>query len=409
MDESNGLLNRRRLTPYPGFESRSLRFRRVLGSGLFLATSLLLTIPVAQAQTPLSQYLALKKQTRPDATIDRKAVKANPGAYAGQAFEFKGIFRGWVGDEDDEDGVLLLIDSPDNMPSLRMTRVPDWLGKNVPVRVLCIASPVPDDELRAGWPDFTLVAIVEASEIDAVEERQRAAEAARIAAAKRAAQKKQQVALVGPGQNSATSSGTSPGGPRPPRFRGPRVAAPQPAAPSLRLTELTEEAQGVFPIYRDYIQRHNRRLSERQAGEITYAILKFSQEWDMDPRLIVATIIAESDFRIQERSHAGAMGLIQLMPDEVQRLKLSNPYDPIQNVMGGIFLLKERLNKYSGSGNFKDASMQHIILALASYNAGMGAVKKYGGVPPYRETRGYVKRIEKLYRELCAGDAAPGP
>src|SRR6185369_12865749 len=112
----------------------------------------------------------------------------------------------------------------------------------------------------------------------------------------------------------------------------------------------------------------------------------------------------------QETSNKGAMGLSQLMPDEVDRLKLSNPYDPVQNIAGATFLLKERLNKYSGSGAFKDATMQHIVLALASYNAGMGAVKKYGGVPPYRETQNYVKKIEQIYRQLCQyeGSGAQG-
>ncbi len=386
MDESNGLLNRRRLTPYPGFESRSLRFRRVLGGGLLFLVWL--TSGVAHAQTPATQYLALKRQSKPDPKLDAAQVKANPRAYTGKTFEFTGIYRGFVGSEDDEQGVLLLIDG---VPSLRMSRAPDWLGQNVAVRILCVATAIPDEELRAGWPDFTLLAISEEGDVARLE-----LESARKIAAALVA--KNAVRPVGP-------ASTASAGPRPPRFRGPRTtsAAPSPTI-TVKLGELTDEARTVFPVYRDYIQNHNRRLSETQAGEITYAILKFSQEWDMDPRLIVATIIAESDFKVKEHSHAGAMGLIQLMPDEVQRLKLSNPYDPIQNVMGGIFLLKERLNKYSGSASFKDASMQHIILALASYNAGEGAVKKYGGVPPYRETRGYVKRIEKLYRELCAGD-----
>jgi hypothetical protein len=324
-------------------------------------------------------------------------VQANPRAFAGKTFEFKGVYRGSVGDDEDDDGVLLLIEGADRIPNLRMSRKPDWLRPNMEVRFLCIASPIPDGELRAGWPDLSLVAIADAQEVDALE-----ASRLREARTRADAQKAGSSRLVPP---PGGESGGGSLGPRPPRFRGPKTAAtPARSISSVRLTELTPEAQEVFPIYQGYIQRHNRRLSEKQAGEITYAILKFSQEWDMDPRLIVATIIAESDFRVNETSHAGAMGLIQLMPDEVQRLKLTNPYDPIQNVMGGIFLLKERLNKYSGSSSFKDASMQHIILALASYNAGMGAVKKYGGVPPYRETRGYVKRIEKLYRELCAAD-----
>jgi soluble lytic murein transglycosylase-like protein len=81
---------------------------------------------------------------------------------------------------------------------------------------------------------------------------------------------------------------------------------------------------------------------------------------------------------------------------------LTNPYDPIQNIAGAVYLLRGRLDHYAtGPG----LSMQQIILALASYNAGMGAVKKYGGVPPYRETQNYVKKIERIYTQLCAGDS----
>ena len=389
MVESDGLLNRCRLTPYLGFESRSLRLRRTLGGGLFVCLALFgFSIP-SRAQTPASQYRALRKQSAADLSIQLADVRIHPEDYAGKTFEFRGMYRGWVGDEDDPDGVQLLID---NAPMLRMSSAPRWLGQNTEVRVLCVASRVPEGERRTGLPDMVLVAIADASEIDFLEARDRPKP------------KKPPVTVV---SRAAPKGGVSPPGPRPPRFRGPATAAPATPAPG-DLRDLSADAQAVYPVYRDYIQHHNRRLTARQAGDITYGILKFSQQWDMDPRLIVATIVAESDFRITERSHAGAMGLIQLMPDEVQRLKLTNPYDPIQNVMGGIFLLKERLNKYSGSGNFKDANMQHIILALASYNAGEGAVKKYKGVPPYRETQGYVRRIEKLYRELCAADGSPG-
>ena len=92
------------------------------------------------------------------------------------------------------------------------------------------------------------------------------------------------------------------------------------------------------------------------------------------------------------------------MPDEVKTLGLSNPYDPVQNVAGAIYLLRGRLDHYSGGAAQKDLQEKQIMLALASYNAGMGAVKKYGGIPPYRETQNYVKKITRLYKELCAGD-----
>ena len=387
MVESDGLLNRCRLNPYLGFESRSLRLRRSVGGGLFFCAFLVGFSASARAQTPANQYRALLKQSKPDASIQLAQVQANPAAYFGKTFEFRGIYRGALGDEDDPRGFQLLIDGA---PTLRISRKPGWLGLNTEVRVLCVASKVPDGDLLIGLPDMALVAIADASEIDFLEERDRPKPARNPVAVKTVSRAEK----VG-----------SPAGAPPPRFRGPtrtQSAAQTPAPGDLR--DLAPQGRAVFPAYCEYIRRHNARLTVAQATDITYGILKFSQQWDMDPRLIVATIIAESDFRPTERSHAGAMGLIQLMPDEVKRLNLTNPYDPIQNVMGGIFLLKERLNKYSGSASFKDASMQHIVLALASYNAGEGAVKKYKGVPPYRETQGYVRRIEKLYRELCAQD-----
>jgi soluble lytic murein transglycosylase-like protein len=119
---------------------------------------------------------------------------------------------------------------------------------------------------------------------------------------------------------------------------------------------------------------------------------------------MVALIIAESDFRPGITSNKGAMGIAQLMPDETQELGLTNPYDPVQNIAGAVYLMRRRLDKYSGGASQQELQMQHIILALASYNAGEGAVKKYKGVPPYRETQNYVKKIERIYRQLCQSE-----
>jgi soluble lytic murein transglycosylase-like protein len=157
----------------------------------------------------------------------------------------------------------------------------------------------------------------------------------------------------------------------------------------------------VFEPYRAAIRSFNRRLSEREVDAITSSILLFSERYDVDPRLVMALMIAESSFNPNVTSHKGAMGLGQLMPAEANRLGLTNPYDPVQNIAGSIYLLRGRLDKYSGGAGQQNLSMQHIILALASYNAGMGAVKKYKGVPPYRETRNYVKKVERIYRQLC--------
>ncbi|MCL6520346.1 MAG: lytic transglycosylase domain-containing protein [Armatimonadetes bacterium] len=146
----------------------------------------------------------------------------------------------------------------------------------------------------------------------------------------------------------------------------------------------------VFDSYRNAIKRFNPRLSPQQLDTITASILAFSEHYGIDPRLIVALILAESNFRTNATSPKGAMGLAQLMPGTARGLGVSNPYDPVQNIAGCIKLLRSHLDKHGD-----------LSLALACYNAGAGAVKKYGGIPPYRETQNYVRKVTEIYRLLC--------
>lgn len=99
--------------------------------------------------------------------------------------------------------------------------------------------------------------------------------------------------------------------------------------------------------------------------------------------LVHAVIQAESAFNPAARSGKGAMGLMQLMPATARQFGVTDAYDPAQNIGAGVAYLKHLLERYS----------QNEELALAAYNAGTGAVEKYGAVPPYRETRDYVSRI----------------
>lgn len=122
-------------------------------------------------------------------------------------------------------------------------------------------------------------------------------------------------------------------------------------------------------------------------GDLRALVALLSKEEGLDPRLVDALITAESDYNPLAVSKKGAMGLMQLMPTTARRLSVEDPFDPEQNVRGGVREFSRLIDRYSGN----------ISLALAAYNAGETAVAKYGGIPPYRETRTYVARIMEQY------------
>jgi soluble lytic murein transglycosylase-like protein len=109
-------------------------------------------------------------------------------------------------------------------------------------------------------------------------------------------------------------------------------------------------------------------------------------KYHLPPTLVRAVMAAESGFQVDAVSPKGAIGLMQLMPDTAALLG-ADPHDPAQNVDAGVRYLRDLLQRYDG----------HLFHALAAYNAGPGAVAKYGGVPPYRETIDYVMRIYNVY------------
>jgi hypothetical protein len=121
---------------------------------------------------------------------------------------------------------------------------------------------------------------------------------------------------------------------------------------------------------------------------IDHLIKTNASRFGVDPYLVFCVIEQESQFKSYARSPKGAQGLMQLMPGTARRLGVRRPYDAAENIMGGVRYLKELLTMFGG----------RVDLVLASYNAGEGAVMKYGrNVPPYRETREYVKKIGKRY------------
>lgn len=171
-----------------------------------------------------------------------------------------------------------------------------------------------------------------------------------------------------------------------------------PAAPA----GLSARAQVIYAPYWNAVRGLNPRLSASDVGKITSSILYFSDQSDVDPRLIMAMIVCESGFDINSTSRTGAMGLGQLMPSTARGLGVTNAYDPVQNISASVRLLRGHLDSYGGApAHAGVVPLSQIALTMAAYNAGPGAVRKYHGVPPYRETQRYVAKVAALYKKLC--------
>jgi hypothetical protein len=124
-------------------------------------------------------------------------------------------------------------------------------------------------------------------------------------------------------------------------------------------------------------------LQSTPFGEVIESV---AQAHGVDPLLVRAVIAVESNYRPRAKSPKGAMGLMQLMPATARAYNVRNPYDPKANIAAGVKHLKSLIDKWG------------VELALAAYNAGEGAVRKFNGVPPYRETRNYVSKILSMAR-----------
>jgi soluble lytic murein transglycosylase-like protein len=139
-------------------------------------------------------------------------------------------------------------------------------------------------------------------------------------------------------------------------------------------------------------QTLNRAFTQQ---DVDAAIDAAAARHNVDPNLVRSLVKVESNFNPNAVSRKGAMGLMQLMPSTARSLNVSNPFDPTQNVDAGVRHLRELLDSYGGN----------VPLSLAAYNAGSGAVARSAGIPHFRETQDYVRRITNLYN----GGGGTGP
>jgi hypothetical protein len=134
----------------------------------------------------------------------------------------------------------------------------------------------------------------------------------------------------------------------------------------------------------------DRKSSIRIPDSYRQIIFSKSDRYRIEPLLISAVIKVESNWDPRAVSRKGAMGLMQLMPSTAKEMEVDNPFNPEENIEGGLKYLRYLLNKFNGDLN----------LALAAYNAGPNRIQKYGGIPPITETQRYVKRILSLYNDM---------
>ena len=145
--------------------------------------------------------------------------------------------------------------------------------------------------------------------------------------------------------------------------------------------------------FKDKVFSSLNRYDSATSKEIDELITTYSAKNNLDKDFVKALIKQESGFQTDATSHCGAMGLMQLMPSTANSMGVKNAYDAEQNIAGGTKYLKGLMDRYDGN----------MELALAAYNAGPGAVNKYGGVPPYKETQNYVKNVLSNYQKYSAG------
>ncbi len=148
---------------------------------------------------------------------------------------------------------------------------------------------------------------------------------------------------------------------------------------------------GWLVIDKDLLQRMaspSAKTSNHPLENLGNAIEDISLEFGVSPGLVKSIIWSESSGNPKAVSRKGAMGLMQLMPETAKEYKVVDPFDPLTNIRAGVQYIKDLLKEFSGN----------LSLALAAYNAGPHAVRKYQGIPPYNETQEFVRKVNNIYR-----------
>ena len=346
--------------------------KKLLGLGLVLV------MPMVGWGQSLDSYLKTRKQMG----ISQASSPAALDTFVGQkVLEVSGIIRGYM-TVDGRD--LLILENPEGREVyVGSNSTPSWLkSTNSTARLIIRAT----REAELGKLTTELISACSEYDVAKYEKQQ-------LEQAKAKIQAEQKAALAKASRQTNTTSSRSGG--RPPSLPG---NIPTLSANMARSTpNLSSDLISLLPTYTSYILNYNKRLPADQGEKIAMTILAYSAKYGVDPRLVMALVICESGFDPGATSKAGAQGLGQLMPGTARGLGVGNSYDTEQNLYGTVKLLRGHLDKYTGQTG---DDFEGLVLALAAYNAGSGAVKRHGGVPPYKETQNYVRKVIATYKKL---------
>jgi len=344
---------------------------------IFTLAVLLTAGPVAAAKpSPHPQadtYYQLRDHAQVLVSFSMEEVQTNPQSFAGKLLESRGIISATAGSDAH---TTLLITASEGGQAIAVVLPPDkkltdWPFLDVGTSVRVLAKVVTEADSSNGA--LELVSVVKEKEAE-LADLTRAAEAA---AKQREAEKKRAAALKKKVQPKMASRGVS--------------------ASTYRKATPRANTADYVTAYADAVRYFNRSIAVSEARKIATCILQYSTRHNLDPRLVMAVIAVESRFNQNAVSPVGAMGLGQLMPGTASDLGVGNAFDLHQNLEGSTRLLSRHIQNMSSKG---EVSPSAIKLALACYNAGAGAVKKYKGIPPYRETQNYVRVITRLYFQM---------
>lgn len=332
----------------------------------------------------LERYLQLRRQHKVQSLTPAGALELTVGR---RVLEVEGIVRGSIA-VGEQRSILLEIE-PSRSLVIQIGSGNNWLTSGQ-FRIRALVQVWRESELV--MPEYRLIGAVHAS----VFARYAAQQQTRAASLQSAASMGQTAATNAVAQSTPSRKA--------PPARGKSLPSRSASSRTPTITDWQTFAANLelyVPYYYQAIRRFNPRLPADQAEQIARAILRFSAHYGVDPRFIVAIVLVESGFNPKATSRKGAMGLGQLMPGTARGLGVVDPYDPIQNLAGTVRLVRGHLERYWQKVGGDPNTWEHVVLALAAYNAGSGAVRRHGGVPPYKETQNYIRKVIAVYKQLC--------